>query len=111
MASVWRLELQNKNAQEIAKQGGQLYEKICGFVEDMGVLGRQMGTAQATYDKAMNKLSVGRGTILGRTEKLKALGAKTSKSLPPELLDAEAPLLGSSAENLLADDMPEKKRA
>ena len=111
VASVWRLELQNKNAQEIAKQGGQLYEKICGFVEDMGVLGRQMGTAQATYDKAMNKLSVGRGTILGRTEKLKALGAKTSKSLPPELLDVEAPLLDKGAENLLVEDEQEKKRA
>lgn len=111
VASVWRLELQNKNAQEIAKQGGQLYEKVCGFVEDMSKLGMQMGTAQKTYDAAMNKLSEGRGTILGRTEKLKALGAKTSKSLPPELLDVEAPLLGKSAGNLLAEDMPEKKRA
>ncbi len=111
VASVWRLELQNKNAQEIAKQGGQLYEKICGFVEDMGVLGRQMGTAQKTYDAAMNKLSVGRGTILGRTEKLKALGAQTSKSLPPELLDVEAPLLGKGTENLPVEDAPEKKRA
>lgn len=111
VASVWRLELQNKNAQEIAKQGGQLYEKVCGFVEDMSKLGMQMGTAQKTYDAAMNKLSEGRGTILGRTEKLKALGAKTSKSLPPELLDVEAPLLSKRAENLLVDDEQEKKRA
>ena len=111
VASVWRLELQNKNAQEIAKQGGQLYEKICGFVDDMGKLGMQMGTAQKTYDAAMNKLSEGRGTILGRTEKLKALGAKTSKSLPPELLDVEAPLLGKGAKNTLAEDEQEKKRA
>ncbi|PCI55310.1 MAG: recombinase RmuC [Alphaproteobacteria bacterium] len=111
VASVWRLELQNKNAQEIAKQGGQLYEKVCGFVEDMSKLGVQMGTAQKTYDAAMNKLSEGRGTILGRTEKLKALGAKTSKSLPSELLDVEVPLLGKGARNLLDEDAPEKKRA
>lgn len=111
VASVWRLELQNKNAQEIAKQGGQLYEKVCGFVDDMGKLGMQMGTAQKTYDAAMNKLSEGRGTILGRTEKLKALGAKTSKSLPPELLDVEAPLLGKGTENSLSEDALEKKRA
>ena len=111
VASVWRLELQNKNAQEIAKQGGQLYEKVCGFVEDMSKLGMQMGTAQKTYDAAMNKLSEGRGTILGRTEKLKALGAKTSKSLPPELLDVDAMLSDGDAQDLLLENPKEKKRA
>lgn len=111
VASVWRLELQNKNSQEIAKQGGQLYEKVCGFVEDMSKLGMQMGTAQKTYDAAMNKLSEGRGTILGRTEKLKALGATTSKSLPPELLDVEAPLIDNGEQNLLVEGDQEKKRA
>lgn len=108
VSSVWRLELQNKNAQEIAKQGGQLYEKICGFVDDMQSLGRQMGTVQKTYDLAMNKLSDGRGAILGRTEKLKTLGSKTSKSLPRELLD---PASGEDMDVLLDDAAPEKKRA
>jgi len=88
VASVWRLELQNKNAQEIAREGGLLYDKIEGFVTDMQALGRQMDTTQKTFDKALNKLSTGRGNILSKTEKLKELGAKTSKSLPPELIDA-----------------------
>ncbi len=87
VASVWRLELQNKNALEIARQGGQLYDKIEGFVNDMQVMGRQIDTVHTTYDKAMNKLHRGHGNILGRTEKLKELGAKTSKSLPQELLE------------------------
>lgn len=89
VSSVWRLELQNKNAQEIAKQGGMLYDKIEGFVKDMQAMGKQLDTVGKTYDTAMNKLSTGKGNILGRTEKLRELGAKASKSLPQELLDVE----------------------
>ncbi len=81
IASVWRLELQNKNAQEIAKQGGLLYDKIEGFIKDMQDLGKQLDTTSKTYHNAMNKLSSGKGNILSKTEKLKELGAKTSKSI------------------------------
>lgn len=87
--SLWRLVRQNKNVQEIAKEGGALYDKIEGFVKDMQSLGKQLKTVEGTYDSAMNKLASGRGNILGRTEKLKLLGAKTSKSLPTELIEAE----------------------
>ncbi|MCK5285121.1 MAG: DNA recombination protein RmuC [Alphaproteobacteria bacterium] len=87
IASLWRLELQNKNVQEIAKEGGALYDKVEGFVKDMQTLGKQIKTVESTYDNAMNKLSSGRGNILGKTEKLKLLGAKTSKALPAELID------------------------
>lgn len=96
VASVWRLELQNKNAQEIAREGGLLYDKIEGFVTDMQALGRQMDTTQKTFDKALNKLSTGRGNILSKTEKLKELGAKTSKSLPSELIDAAGEEVGET---------------
>ncbi len=91
VASVWRIEMQNKNVQEIAHQGGLLYDKVAGFVSDMQNLGRQITTVEKTYGTAMNKLSQGTGNILGRTEKLKQLGAKTSKTLPPELLDTQEP--------------------
>lgn len=87
IASVWRLELQHKNSQEIAREGGLLYDKIEGFVTDMQKLGQQMDTTHKTFEKAMGKLSVGRGNILSKTEKLKELGAKTSKALPSDLLD------------------------
>ena len=95
IASVWRLELQNKNALEIARQGGQLYDKIEGFVRDMQVMGKQIDTVGKTYSVAMNKLSDGRGNILSKTEKLRELGAKTSKSLPQELLDSNSTAEGN----------------
>ena len=89
IASIWRLELQNKHAVEIARQGGELYDKVVGFIEDMDAIGNQLGKVQKTYDGAMNKLSTGRGNIIGKTEKLKTLGAKAKKSMPTEFLNDE----------------------
>ncbi len=86
IASLWRIEKQNKNAEDIAARGGALYDKFCGFVEDLQHIGDALHAAQKNYDTAFKKLSEGPGNLVGQTEKLKALGAKTSKSLPKELL-------------------------
>jgi DNA recombination protein RmuC len=85
--SVWRLERQNKNTQDIAKRGSLLYEKIVGFVEDMQKIGDRLNATKEVYDKAIGKLSTGPGNIIRQTEDLKALGVKASKNMPKELLD------------------------
>ena len=90
--SVWKLERQNRNAQEIARQGGGLYDKIVGFVEEMQELGSKINATQKVYDEAFKKLSQGQGNIIKRTQDLKALGVKSSKNLPKELLDETEPL-------------------
>jgi DNA recombination protein RmuC len=82
IASLWRIESQNRNAQEIARQGGALYDKFVGFIEDMQGIGKQAARLQDAYDQAMRKLSTGAGNLIGRVEKLKQLGATASKSLP-----------------------------
>lgn len=87
--SVWQLERQNRHAQEIARQGGGLYDKIVGFVEDMQELGSKINASRKVYDDAFNKLSAGQGNILKRTQDLKALGIKASKNLPKELVGEE----------------------
>ena len=87
IASIWKHEYQSQNALEIAQQGGALYDKFVGFVEDLQQLGRQMNTTQETYGKAMNKLSEGQGNLVRRAEKIKALGARTSKALDQQLID------------------------
>ena len=89
IASLWRLVLQNQNAIDIATKGGALYDKIAGFVGDMQVIGNNLKTLDGNYMKAMNKLSDGRGSILKRTEDLKELGAKASKSLPHDMVREE----------------------
>lgn len=89
IASLWRLELQNRNVQEIARQGGNLYDKFVLFVEDLKSIGDQLERTGKAYKGAMNKLVEGTGNLVARAESLRKLGAKTSKQLPKELLDEE----------------------
>ncbi len=79
--SIWRQEKQNKNALEIARQAGDLYDKFCGFTDDLNAIKKSLESAHKSYQAAMNKLSTGRGAIFTRFEKLKELGASASKSL------------------------------
>ena len=85
--SLWRLENQNRNTLEIARQGGALYDKIASFIQDMQKLGKQIDTAGSAYRDVMKKLSEGHGNILARTKSLKNLGVRTSKSLEVDVVD------------------------
>ena len=91
VANVWQVERRNRNAEAIADRGGRLYDKFVGFVEDMTGLGNRLNQARTSYDEAMGKLSLGGGSLLRQVEQLKSLGAKTSKSLPSNLLDLSEP--------------------
>ena len=87
ISSIWRQENQSKNALEIAKQSGALYDKFVGFVDDLKSVGDRMEQAKTSYSNAMNKLVDGSGNLVGRVEKIKRLGAKASKTLPPSILN------------------------
>ena len=87
VAHLWRQEQQNNNAQEIAKRGAELYDKIAGFVSDMVTLGDRLAQAKDSYDKAYSKLSVGKGNVLRQAEMLKALGVKPTKQLPVSVVE------------------------
>ena len=87
VASIWKQERQTRNALEIARQGGALYDKFANFVTDLIEVGKKMDLAKAGYADAMNKLSSGSGNILKRVEDLKKLGAKATKQLPPSLVE------------------------
>ncbi len=88
IASIWRQENQNKNAFEIARQGGALYDKFVGFVEDLTGIGNKIDATKDSYLNAMKKLHEGSGNLVSRAEKIKKLGAKVTKSLPQSLLDS-----------------------
>ncbi len=89
IAQLWNIEAQNKNALAIAQESGKLYDKFVGFLEDMEKLGSQLQTTQRTYNDAFNKLSAGKGNLIGKTEKLRELGAKASKSIKSHLIDQD----------------------
>lgn len=87
IANIWKQEKQNKNALEIARQSGELYDKFAAFVDDLILVGNNMRTMKDNYEKAMNKLTTGKGNLVRRAEVIKELGAKTSKSFPNSLLE------------------------
>lgn len=84
--SMWNNEKQQRNAIEIARQAGALYDKFEGFVGDLMKVGKKMDDAKVEYRGAMNKLVEGRGNIVNSIEKLKKMGAKAKKSIPESIL-------------------------
>ncbi len=83
ITSIWKQENQTKNAQEIARLSGALYDKFIGFTEDMTKIRVNIDRTSSAYDDAMKKMKDGNGNIIRTAEKIKELGAKTgNKSLP-----------------------------
>lgn len=82
VASLWKQDRQQKNALDIAKRGGELYDKFAAIVKDLEVLGDKLGGVQKTHSEIMGKIFTGRGNLISQVEKLKELGAKAEKALP-----------------------------
>lgn len=87
ISSIWKTEKQNKNALEIAKKSGELYDKLSAFVDDLIKVGSRMDDAKKSYEEAMKKLSEGKGNLVSRAENLKLMGAKASKSIDQRIVD------------------------
>jgi DNA recombination protein RmuC len=84
--TMWNNEKQQRNAIEIARQAGALYDKFEGLVIDLTKVGKKMDEAKTEYKGAMNKLVDGRGNLITSVEKIKKLGAKAKKSLPDAVI-------------------------
>lgn len=91
IASIWKQERQNRNVLEIARLSGSMYDKFVGFLADMEGIGRNIKLSQDAYDKALNKLSTGAGNLSNTSEKIKKLGAKTTKQIDTKFLDVVVP--------------------
>ncbi len=85
--SLWKQERQSQNAREIAERAGWLYDKFVLFIQDLDEVGSRLQQLDKAYAAARNKLTDGRGNLVSRSEQLKLLGARASKSLPAELLE------------------------
>nr|WP_262925877.1 DNA recombination protein RmuC [Pseudomonas chlororaphis] len=85
--SLWKQERQSQNAREIAERAGWLYDKFVLFIQDLDEVGNRLQQLDKAYSAARNKLTEGRGNLVSRSEQLKLLGARASKSLPNDLLE------------------------
>ena len=73
-----------------------LYEKVVGFVDAMDGVGKNLTQAQASFSTAMDRLTRGSGNVLSQVDRLKHLGARTTRTIAADF-DREpdsAPLPG-----------------
>ena len=82
VASLWRQEKQTRNALEIARQAGAMYDKFKGVADDLDQIQGHMRRMGESFDTLRGKMLTGKGSVASRMENLKELGAKTTKSLP-----------------------------
>jgi DNA recombination protein RmuC len=87
VAHLWRQEAQGRNAQEIAKRGAELYDRLTGFVADLDAVGTRLDGARQAWSDARKKLGEGRGNVIRQAEMLRELGVKPSKQLPRALVE------------------------
>lgn len=87
IADLWKREYQNRNSMEIAERGAKLYDKFVGFVENLEKVGRNLDQAKNVYNDAYKQLYTGNDNLIIQTQKLKSLGIKNKKDIPPSLID------------------------
>jgi DNA recombination protein RmuC len=91
ISSMWKQERQTRNVLEIARLSGEMYDKFVGFVSDVENIGKALKSGHDAYEKALNKLTNGRGNLTVTAEKIKALGARAGKQIDQKYLDSENP--------------------
>lgn len=87
VAHLWRQEAQSRNAQEIAKRGAELYDRLQAFVADLEKVGERLRQAQDSFNDARDKLSKNKGNVIRQAEMLKRLGVKPTRELPLRLVE------------------------
>lgn len=82
---LWRRDSQDRNALEIARLGGALYDKFVGFAENFVAVGDALSKTEKLYNTSLGQLNQGKGNLVSRAERLRELGVKTSKKMPRAL--------------------------
>lgn len=79
VSSLWRISKQNKNSEEIARQAGLLYDRFSSFVSDVDKVKKSLSRVSEDFENLDKRLHLGKDNLVQRSQKLKELGAKTSK--------------------------------
>ncbi len=79
VAQIWRKDAQDRNSAEIARLGGLLYDSAKDFINDLESIEKNLNAAHRSYESAISRLTSGSRSFLSRAERLRELGAKTSR--------------------------------
>ena len=86
--SLSKIEQQNKNSQEIAKLGTQMYEKFCLLLDGVEKFKKNINKLGEDFDDDVIKKLTGKGNLITKAEDMKKLGLKPAKQIP-SLFEAE----------------------
>jgi DNA recombination protein RmuC len=89
IAQIWRRENENRHAEKIADRAGRMHDQIALVYEAVADAQKRLGGTAEALDTAMKRIKDGRGSLLGRADELKQLGAKVSKTLPANFMDCD----------------------
>lgn len=78
---IWRTQRQQDHAKKIVDEAEAMYDKLVLFVEEMQSIGIHLQRGQNSYDKAMSRLKMGRGSVIKRAENMRELGLRPKKLL------------------------------
>lgn len=84
---LWRYERQSENTVKLIKRAAEVHDKFVGFVESFEKVGKQLQTAQLTYEQSRKQMISGQGNLVRQAEMLKSLAGKTKKEIPTHLLN------------------------
>ena len=87
VAHLWRQEARSRNAQDIARRGAELYDRLSAFVEKLDEVGSRLNAAQTAWTDARKKLAEGKGNVIRQAEMLRELGVKPARQLPADLIE------------------------
>ena len=106
VANLWIVERSNREAQEISRSAGDLYNQVCTVAERLQRLGNTLQAAANHYNSTVISLS-GKQGLAGKVERFQGLSTTTSKTMPalePLHLDIDTDRLGFGAEEVGQSD-------
>ena len=88
IALFWQQEKRNRNIDEIARVGANLYDKFVGVIENIEGISGGVKKIQENLDGVISKIS-GHGGVASQVQRLQDLGAKTKKQISKEYIEVE----------------------
>ncbi|MFO7551583.1 MAG: DNA recombination protein RmuC [Haliea sp.] len=100
VANLWIVERSNREAREISRSAGDLYNQVCTVAERLQRLGNTLQAAANHYNSTVISLS-GKQGLAGKVDRFQQLSTATSKNMPalePLHLDIDTDRLAFATE-------------
>lgn len=101
VANLWIVERSNREAREISRSAGDLYNQVCTVAERLQRLGNTLQAAANHYNSTVISLS-GKQGLAGKVDRFQQLSTATSKNMPtldPLHLDIDTGRLAFGADS------------